>query len=964
MKSVLKPVSSPFPADSIERILSRYFARLAEWGQILTRGDHTAAEEIVQDLCLHLTVARPDLSGVNDLDAYLYTCLRNMYVSRLARVSRERLRVIQVEDYDAVGMVVACSGADSVDVQNELIRISDYVMSRKYSSKSASHFILHFFLGYRRSDVAVLARLPIAAIYNKLKEIRTELRQHLSSGEKIRLVARGSTPERKLLRTAVSSDLFLRELRSTILDADPSSCVPEGELIASYRAPDASPVGCRELAHLAGCERCLESLGRALRLEHRDGPLDGPDNEQTPKRQDGRSFDATMRMVRRRREQLLERRPGLLAIAVDGRVVAFHAIESARNSLSTRVDAASAVRFIEVFDEFGDRLAHIPLDAEPAAPSIHSVSQQVLLSDDRRLRLEVHFDGLGIHAEVDYADPALASSWEAAESSSSPHVRASWWSHLQWPGEFRFAPWSAVAFTSLLLAGVLGIAGYRYTHPGWRDVLARAQAVTQSASSTETLHQTLRIEEAMGSANGTVLGTIDIWRSGDRNAVRRLYNARQQLLATSIATDGGTTSDRIEAGAFMGEKERQIVESGVWRSDVSSAAFDAGLGAAAEAFRGASGFEVTQREDGRSGILSRTLVLDRDYQVQAERVRFRTAAGTSEVRLVQTLLRRVPNKEVPDKTFPQWHGRTTQGTQSEGGLQGESGSNQAGDISGVNLEVVLLFELFKRNADTGQPVEVIPIAGGRVRMTGTLADAQLLATIRASVAALPNASRVDFEIRSVKEAASAVHRANAPRVELVGASSDAPAAGLLRDALMARGLKGTALKTAEQEFAASALAHAQAALQHAYALDRLGGILTRAGGSSLDPDMRLKWAQMADRHSGAAKMELEALRLQLDSVSAGVAGIPFADAHGIADATAFIRATSELRTRTQAVNAQVVELFAGSAANMAPAQAQDSLSHLRSALPVVEASRMNSFASHLESSSQASQSDVGEMHNR
>ena len=163
MRPVLKPVCSPFTADSIERILSRYFARLTEWGQILTRGDQTAAEEIVQDLCLHLTVAQPDLSAVNDLDAYLYTCLRNMYVSRLARISRERLRVIQVEDYDAVGVVINGSGPDSVDVQNELISISDYVMSRKYSSKSASHFILHFFLGYRRSDVAVLARLPIAA---------------------------------------------------------------------------------------------------------------------------------------------------------------------------------------------------------------------------------------------------------------------------------------------------------------------------------------------------------------------------------------------------------------------------------------------------------------------------------------------------------------------------------------------------------------------------------------------------------------------------------------------------------------------------------------------------------------------------------------------------------------------------------------------------------------------------------
>jgi len=194
MKSVLKTVRSPFSAGSIERLLSHYFARFAEWGQILSRGDATAAEEIVQDLCLHLTVAQPDLSAVNDLDAYLYTCLRNMYISRLARVSRERLRVIQIEDYDEVGMAFDGSGLDIVDVQNELIRIGDYLVTRKSTSKSASHFILHFFLGYRRSDVALLARLPIAAIYNKLKDIRCELRKHLSSSKGIRVVPHGALP--------------------------------------------------------------------------------------------------------------------------------------------------------------------------------------------------------------------------------------------------------------------------------------------------------------------------------------------------------------------------------------------------------------------------------------------------------------------------------------------------------------------------------------------------------------------------------------------------------------------------------------------------------------------------------------------------------------------------------------------------------------------------------------------------
>ena len=965
MNPVLKPVYSPFSSDSIERILSRYYKQLVEWSWILARGDRTAAEETVQDLCLHLTVAQPDLSRVNNLDNYLYMCLRNMYVSNLARVSRERLRVIQVEDYDALGMATAAGGSDSVDVQNELIRICDYVMSRKYSSKSASHFILHFFLGYRRSDVALLARLPIAAIYNKLKDIRGELREYLSSSEKIRIVPRGARAQTKLLRTAVPSDIFLKELRSIILDADLTSCIAEEELVDGYRQAGVPPVGCRELAHLAGCERCLSILERALGIDDRDGPLDGPlDGNQTPIKEGTRSFDATMRLVYRRREQLFERRPAVLAIAVDGRVVAFHAVESARNSLSSRVDAASTVRFIEVFDEFGDRLAHIPLETESGIAPREPLSQQVSLSDERRLRLDVRFDGLGIHAEVDYVDPALAPHEEPEGLTHALKAPASFWARFRRPMPFRLAPWSAAAFASLLLATVLGIAGYRYAHPGWRDVLAHAQAVAQVPLPAETLHQSLRIEEAVGPEKGAVLGSVDVWRSSDRKVVRRLYNAQLQLLATSIESEDGTSSIRVEKDATVKQRERQIVESGVWRSDVSTTAFDARQGMTAEATRSFSGFEVTRHENGDSGILSRTLVLDRNYLVQAEQVRFRTGEDVLEVRLVQTLLRRVPNRDVPALTFPQSRERPVPGIESEPNLPSGMGGNAAVNANAANLEVAVLFELFRQNVDTGQPIEVSPIAGGRVRMTGTLADTQLLAAIQERVATLPNSNRVDFQIYSAAAAASAAHNREASRQELVGTKGDAPAAGLVRDALLARGIKGTALQNAEQEFAASALSHARTALQHAYALDRLGTILRRTSESSLDPDARVKWTQMVERHSAGTLTELQALRLQLDSVFPGITGTPSVDVQEIKDAAAFARATSELRLKAQSVNEEAVGLFAGSAAGLSAAETRESIGRLRTALPVAEANRMHSFAGRLTNRNTSGQDEVGEIHPR
>ncbi len=966
MKSVLKPIHSPIPLDSVERILGRYYPQLLEWSRILARGDDNAAEESVQDLCLHLVVAQPDLDRVQNLDNYLFMCLRNMYVSNLARVSRERLRVIQVDDYDAIGMVAANGGLDTVDVQNELIRVGDYVISRKYTSKSASHFILHFFFGYRRSDVALLARSPISAVYNGLKEVRGELRDHLRVSEKIQLVPRGARPGRELLRTAIPSDLLLKELRSDILDADPASCISEKELVGAYKQPHASPVGCRDLAHLAGCERCLEILERALQLDDRDGPLNGIDAnlDRVPKPEGTKSFEATILLVSKRRERLLERRPALLAIAVDGRVVAFHAVESAHNSLSSRVESSSSVPFIEVFDEYGDRLAHIPLDRESTAAPNEGLSQQILLSDDRRLRLDVRFDGLGIHAEVNYIDPALTPVGDLEESPRPRKTLASFWSRLRWPGELRLAPWRAVALASLLLASVVGIAGYRYLHPGWGDVLARAQAIALVPSPAETIHQSLRVEQTIGPEQGSVIGSVDVWRTGDKMVVRRLYNAQHLLLATSMESEDSTSSIRLENDGSFTQSDRQLIDSGVWRSDVSTAAFVGSQRGEVEASRNLSGFELTEREDGRDGILARTLVLDRNYHVQAERVRFRTKEGVFEVHLVQTLLRRVPNGEVPPSTFPQSHEMTAPGIRNERNLSPELSGNAAGKDGGANLEVAVLFELFQQNADIGQPIEVGPIAGGRVRAAGTLADARLLATIRERIAGLPNANRVDFQIYSDRDAASAAQRGKVLPQELVGATTDAPAAAFVRDALLARGLKGEALQSAEQEFRTSALAHAQTALQHAYALDRLGTILRRNGESSLNSDARVKWAQMVERHSTAAVTELEVLRLQLDSVSARIVEVPSVDANGIADATGFARTSWDLRAKAQSVNEEVVKLFAGSTADLSTVQARESIDRLRAALPLAEADRMRSFAARLTSRDASGHSELGEIHPR
>jgi len=603
-------------AVDTEQLLATYYRQLLKWGAVLTRGDEGKAQEIVQEFCLYFTLTKPNLGEVANLDGYLYTCLRNIYVSGLARASREALQFVSIADFDSFDFAMnAHQTGDPLQRQNDLRRICGYTVWRKEQSKSASYFILHFFHGYARREIAELARLPIAAIYNKLKIARDEVKAHLNASGKLRSIDRTAVPPPRFSWSLVSpADLF-KELRETILHARTGTCQSAESLLACYSAANPSPISCALLAHIVSCERCLQIVDSHFRrptLKDRE-PLDGFGSGSGAG--SGITAESAMKSempmvesVRRRWGRIHEHRPRTLSIAVNGKIVAFHDVQSAESTLSTRIETPERDQFVEVFSEQDVRLALIPVGELPPEGQ-HILTQRTSLSDARWLELKLTFDGLGLIGQVTYFDPVLAADEEAEDFGLEPvpapirsiapsNEKRRW--HPAWAFEAlvrhlgAFAHTPAIAWT-LIVAMFLASGtylGYRYAHPEWRDVLGRSQAVAEVPLPAETLHQTLRIEEATGPANGAVLGAVDIWRGSDRHVVRRLYNARQQLLAISIGNVDGTVSDHMEDNVSMGEKERQLVDSGVWRSDLSSAAFDTRQGAVAEALRNANGFEI------------------------------------------------------------------------------------------------------------------------------------------------------------------------------------------------------------------------------------------------------------------------------------------------------------------------------------------------------------------------------------
>jgi hypothetical protein len=252
-------------------------------------------------------------------------------------------------------------------------------------------------------------------------------------------------------------------------------------------------------------------------------------------------------------------------------------------------------------------------------------------------------------------------------------------------------------------------------------------------------------------------------------------------------------------------------------------------------------------------------------------------------------------------------------------------------------------------ADTGEPIEVAPTPDGRIRVAGTVADGARKDQIRGALETLPDHQLIEMQLNSQREMHMAVPALRA--VKPSGASiytvaqAAAPADALLESSFAAHGLSGERLNSAVAQFSREALAHAQMALQNAYALNRLGSAFTESDLQSLSPDARRMWAEMAARHASILENELRALREQLAQIPASAnqsqeepAAIP------IRNAADFARAAGQLLGQAQKLNNAAGNAFASGASASAPDRAEALVGEVSRAIPLRGAREMAAFA--------------------
>ena len=171
---------------------------------------------------------------------------------------------------------------------------------------------------------------------------------------------------------------------------------------ALYSSPSQTPIPCELLAHIVSCERCLDIVDRAGQrptLKDRE-PLDvfgySPREGAEPRPSSGGiTHDRMMDVVQRKWKRVHDHRPGTLSIAVNGEVIASHAVRADHNRLTVRIEAIDRAKFIEVFSEQGRfdlPCCQWKAPWNPVTPQ----RLRVHLSDARVLELNVSVDGLGL----------------------------------------------------------------------------------------------------------------------------------------------------------------------------------------------------------------------------------------------------------------------------------------------------------------------------------------------------------------------------------------------------------------------------------------------------------------------------------------------------------------------------------------------------------------------------------------
>ncbi|HEX8688088.1 MAG TPA: hypothetical protein VF654_16370, partial [Pyrinomonadaceae bacterium] len=403
--------------------MARY-ERMRGWAFHLSGHDRELAEDLIQEAFVQFTLTGPELSAIENADAYLFGLLRILHLSRLRRSKRRSHLLRSAIDYDAAIMGLRTTDArEQLVVRDQLLLICRYACLRKETSKAGSVLLLRFFLGYYPDEIARLSVSTRAAVEERLRLARAEAKAYAADPRGVKFVGEPPGDDSPPAGTALTADEFLKQLRRRISHSRRGVCLTRRQWESVYtdgRAPDAATLG-----HLASCPQCLDEVNALLGLppladRH---PLDtlgkdtrgkggggaqggggtgGGDDNTT---HGGGTEDrlSEVRRCRRRSREVFEHRPRELCVAVNGHLLGSQSVGSALSEQT--FNTGRKVKFVEVFSEQGVRLLLLAVgEVIPRGPFRHTV--RVKLSGGRTLEAQLDLNCPDSALRVVYRDPS------------------------------------------------------------------------------------------------------------------------------------------------------------------------------------------------------------------------------------------------------------------------------------------------------------------------------------------------------------------------------------------------------------------------------------------------------------------------------------------------------------------------------------------------------------------------------
>src|SRR5262245_43631317 len=87
-------------------VFAERYDQLLAAARSFSSNDQEQARDLVHDALIEFVRHSPDLDGINNLDGYLHTLMRNLFKSQKRRVNSHLLYELSIENYDLVESII------------------------------------------------------------------------------------------------------------------------------------------------------------------------------------------------------------------------------------------------------------------------------------------------------------------------------------------------------------------------------------------------------------------------------------------------------------------------------------------------------------------------------------------------------------------------------------------------------------------------------------------------------------------------------------------------------------------------------------------------------------------------------------------------------------------------------------------------------------------------------------------